>query len=236
VLLTRSPLGHLPEGRASLDLHVLSTPPAFVLSQDQTLREGIFDISRLCRTGPDCRHRKSPSCDGFNHWFIRAGSSTLCVSRGCLFCSMYQRNLFHAPTEAGPWTRVNKMALTFGTLLSSQGADAHHHDSFEAFRGNPRYFTWSVPHGQTRPALPRLPLGRGDSRRVRCLVLGGTSARLHPALASRRGPLRDSVSRTRRTLVRALAGCKFGVQTYAAQCFRGVHRRGIGVDRKDRRV
>jgi hypothetical protein len=129
-----------------------------------------------------------------------------------------------------------KMALTFGTLLSSQGADAHHHDSFEAIRGNPRYFTWSVPHGQTRPALPRLPLGRGDSRRVRCLVLGGTSARLHSALASRRGPLRDSVSRTRRTLVRGRAGCKFRVQAHAAQCFRGVHRRGIGGDREDRRV
>ena len=39
VLLTRSPLSHHPEGWASLDLHVLSTPPAFVLSQDQTLRE-----------------------------------------------------------------------------------------------------------------------------------------------------------------------------------------------------
>jgi hypothetical protein len=38
VLLTRSPLEHPPEGRASFDLHVLSTPPAFVLSQDQTLR------------------------------------------------------------------------------------------------------------------------------------------------------------------------------------------------------
>src|ERR671933_1711578 len=38
VLLTRSPLGHPSEERASLDLHVLSTPPAFVLSQDQTLR------------------------------------------------------------------------------------------------------------------------------------------------------------------------------------------------------
>ena len=43
MLLTRSPLGHLSEERASLDLHVLSTPPAFVLSQDQTLREGLYD-------------------------------------------------------------------------------------------------------------------------------------------------------------------------------------------------
>jgi hypothetical protein len=41
VLLTRSPLSHLiqqAELNASLDLHVLSTPPAFVLSQDQTLQ------------------------------------------------------------------------------------------------------------------------------------------------------------------------------------------------------
>jgi hypothetical protein len=35
VLLTRPPLGIA----TSFDLHVLSTPPAFVLSQDQTLRK-----------------------------------------------------------------------------------------------------------------------------------------------------------------------------------------------------
>jgi hypothetical protein len=39
VLLTRSPLSPAPKGWFSLDLHVLSVPPAFVLSQDQTLRE-----------------------------------------------------------------------------------------------------------------------------------------------------------------------------------------------------
>ena len=41
-LLTRPPLSRDPSsrripGRASLDLHVLGTPPAFILSQDQTL-------------------------------------------------------------------------------------------------------------------------------------------------------------------------------------------------------
>ena len=41
VLLTRSPLSPAPKGRLSLDLHVLSAPPAFVLSQDQTLREEV---------------------------------------------------------------------------------------------------------------------------------------------------------------------------------------------------
>ena len=37
VLLTRSPLVYPPKEALPLDLHVLSTPPAFVLSQDQTL-------------------------------------------------------------------------------------------------------------------------------------------------------------------------------------------------------
>ncbi len=39
MLLTRSPLGYKEQALcSSFDLHVLSTPPAFVLSQDQTLR------------------------------------------------------------------------------------------------------------------------------------------------------------------------------------------------------
>jgi hypothetical protein len=39
VILTRSPLSPRPKPGFSLDLHVLSAPPAFVLSQDQTLHE-----------------------------------------------------------------------------------------------------------------------------------------------------------------------------------------------------
>ena len=39
VLLTRPPLDSLPKEIHSLDLHVLGTPPAFVLSQDQTLNK-----------------------------------------------------------------------------------------------------------------------------------------------------------------------------------------------------
>src|SRR6478672_3454105 len=42
VLLTRSRLGPRASPGSSHHLHVLSTPPAFVLSQDQTLREGCF--------------------------------------------------------------------------------------------------------------------------------------------------------------------------------------------------
>ena len=38
MLRTRSPLIAGPKSGSPFDLHVLSTPPAFVLSQDQTLR------------------------------------------------------------------------------------------------------------------------------------------------------------------------------------------------------
>ena len=37
-LLTRSPLSQVPKSLTPFDLHVLGTPPAFVLSQDQTLK------------------------------------------------------------------------------------------------------------------------------------------------------------------------------------------------------
>jgi hypothetical protein len=47
VLLTRSPLSPGPKAWFSLDLHVLSAPPAFVLSQDQTLREGFVCQPRI---------------------------------------------------------------------------------------------------------------------------------------------------------------------------------------------
>ena len=49
MLLTRSPLEHPPEEGVSLDLHVLSTPPAFVLSQDQTLHRDLEPIDPAFR-------------------------------------------------------------------------------------------------------------------------------------------------------------------------------------------
>ncbi|HCW52638.1 MAG TPA: hypothetical protein DG753_02620 [Clostridium sp.] len=44
--LPRPPLIRFPQETSSLDLHVLSTPPAFVLSQDQTLNKK-FNLSLL---------------------------------------------------------------------------------------------------------------------------------------------------------------------------------------------
>ena len=101
VLLTRSPLEHPPEGGASFDLHVLSTPPAFVLSQDQTLRE--------CLPVIGCTHHESGTTTGIRRSFT---ASSLCF---------LQRNL--APADAGDGVSTY-LALIFGTLLSSQGTDA----------------------------------------------------------------------------------------------------------------
>jgi hypothetical protein len=55
VLLTRSPLSPGPKAWFSLDLHVLSAPPAFVLSQDQTLREGFVAGPHAIKDGIDRR-------------------------------------------------------------------------------------------------------------------------------------------------------------------------------------
>ena len=70
VLLTRSRLCPRPKPGSSLHLHVLGTPPAFVLSQDQTLREELhgggssdhppFTKSRQRKTSaPTLRRRKN---------------------------------------------------------------------------------------------------------------------------------------------------------------------------------
>jgi hypothetical protein len=50
VLLTRSRLCPRPKPGSSLHLHVLGTPPAFVLSQDQTLREELHKESSGVQT------------------------------------------------------------------------------------------------------------------------------------------------------------------------------------------
>src|SRR3712207_9511968 len=78
VLLTRSPLITRASPGSPFDLHVLSTPPAFVLSQNQTLRKcqhgtptteaagqpthetGTPPRSEERRVGKECRSRWSP--------------------------------------------------------------------------------------------------------------------------------------------------------------------------------
>ena len=51
MLLTRSPLNREPKPPVAFDLHVLGTPPALILSQDQTLKLNSLAAPGTHRTG-----------------------------------------------------------------------------------------------------------------------------------------------------------------------------------------
>ncbi len=102
VLLTRSPLIH-PKA-SSFDLHVLSTPPAFVLSQDQTLRECLPVIGLNTRVERHDNHRNR---------VVTCTASSLCLT---------SKGISNPDQRPRPGMSTY-LALTFGTLLSSQGTD-----------------------------------------------------------------------------------------------------------------
>ena len=101
-------------------MHVLSTPPAFVLSQDQTLR-------RMIST----RTRQTPSPG--NQTPSQESTLTITVTG-----PLRRRN----PHDGG-YVHIN--ALAFSTLLSSQKTDAHHHGKPIPRRGNPANLLRVVP-------------------------------------------------------------------------------------------
>ena len=100
VLLTRSPLIPRASPGSSFDLHVLSTPPAFVLSQDQTLREKTLSL---------------PS----------AGTDSMIPRPSGVRWSVLV--MFARARRTGPSPRApnDYLASLFDTLLSSQGSSAH---------------------------------------------------------------------------------------------------------------
>ena len=65
VLLTRSRLCPRASPGSSLHLHVLSTPPAFVLSQDQTLREELHKERLAPLEGSPVHMRRAGRLTGF---------------------------------------------------------------------------------------------------------------------------------------------------------------------------
>jgi hypothetical protein len=110
----RSVIGLVTRTYSSLDLHALGTPPAFVLSQDQTLQHTFLGWpARLSRVG-DAR--------------ICRFSSSQFVSRSSRLGSRAS-----APVEREPGAHANcapppgltvetHAVLSFGTLFSCQGA------------------------------------------------------------------------------------------------------------------
>jgi hypothetical protein len=113
VLLTRSRLCPRPKPGSSLHLHVLGTPPAFVLSQDQTLREELgrsADADLLCEkwqshlSGPTTRE---PPVLSFQR-----------VSR-----SKARHSWRAGPPKHGGWTRA--CPLVGQTLAPSRGGSMY---------------------------------------------------------------------------------------------------------------
>jgi hypothetical protein len=100
-------------------LHVLSTPPAFVLSQDQTLRE-CFPVIGTHITRAE-RSDRNKACRPQHPRCVNAYPPHGPVG--------LQRNHDH-PKMDGVSTYL---ALTFGTLLSSQGTDASFVLTFSGF-------------------------------------------------------------------------------------------------------
>src|SRR5436309_10829950 len=83
VLLTRSRLCPRASPGSSLHLHVLSTPPAFVLSQDQTLREELHKEPVTNHVGPPSTPWRPRSMTGyFSTWLRRRAGAP--ANRTCI--------------------------------------------------------------------------------------------------------------------------------------------------------
>ena len=109
------------------------------------------------------------------------------------------------------------MALTFGTLLSSQGADAHRRNPFGRLRGNLRNVTRSVSPGQTRLRL-RIsdlvaPPGGLAGQPARSSTLEVPARRAWRMLARARGPSQSISATVRRRTSRTVRSAGFRVKS-----------------------
>ena len=123
VLLTRSPLIPPASWASPFDLHVLSTPPAFVLSQNQTLRR--------CLMATTTRKRRSTDTRNDPHPLASEDQSIRLLKKppdGVERLPYQPRPTdTEQPTPNGAATRADEPSWhqLLGTLLSSQRTDAH---------------------------------------------------------------------------------------------------------------
>jgi hypothetical protein len=118
------PFATNPEEQAplsSFDLHVLSTPPAFILSQDQTLRKCLIARTdqSLNGTSSATSHRNGRTGCKFE---TDKRQTSLLTFACCLI--YFQRNLLHLQSLETTINARGFWHLTLCTLLSSQGSDA----------------------------------------------------------------------------------------------------------------
>ena len=135
VLLTRSPLRHpsgLPLRDASLDMHAFGAPPAFVLSQDQTLHRTFMRSARHTRQltfqqSSQCRAiQRSSSSTEVGPEDVIALSLLAPEPSFAMQCTTTEVSGARASSRRsnrGPPV-VSRRVLTFGTLSSCQGAAA----------------------------------------------------------------------------------------------------------------
>src|SRR3954467_349335 len=130
VLLTRSRLCPRPKPGSSLHLHVLSTPPAFVLSQDQTLREEL--LSESCRASHE-------------------GAAVHVAATGCV-----RRGLFQVPCDAKSAAGVDepgRIDLLARRKAGPIGAHAVEFSKTVAPRGRKGLLRLSAPRISSRAGI-----------------------------------------------------------------------------------
>ena len=123
VLLTRSPLIHPASWASPFDLHVLSTPPAFVLSQNQTLRRCLMATTTRKRQSTDTRNDPHPLASKASVKF----GFVVRPRRSRADPTSTKTHRSHATTPNEATTRADEPSWhqLLGTLLSSQRTDAH---------------------------------------------------------------------------------------------------------------
>ena len=127
-------------------MHVLSTPPAFVLSQDQTLHE-CFPVIGMNTT----RAERPVGIRPVVHSVLAVSIAYPPQWAGRTF-----KGTSNLPKQAGVSTYL---ALTFGTLLSSQGTDASFVLTLAGFP--PGASLRSCVSDSIRLFRVRFPVGRG---------------------------------------------------------------------------
>ena len=164
VLLTRSRLCPRPKPGSSLHLHVLGTPPAFVLSQDQTLREELPQrVVRKYKTRLRRPRTVPRPATGLNPGSVPGGTRPLRQLLGALGTQW-------APAQDGVNLGTAVRAIP-SRERSSDGVEPGHISRPGSGRGGCMLLSFQRPSHLFREGIllqgrARIRLGSGANRRV----------------------------------------------------------------------
>jgi hypothetical protein len=129
-----SPVRRFPlaEARFSLDLHVLSAPPAFVLSQDQTLREEWLPARKpailslravIAAQRPSRRHLRASPAGRFDDEVNTCSSPTPTFGAGSVQFSTYRRTFAVEFSKTGAASSDGAKKASDSRQEASEGAN-----------------------------------------------------------------------------------------------------------------